>query len=99
MGNGKLAFTTFSVDILKTVLQKCFLFFQLLPWQLKGLTADLKLLQLFTLALFSSENTIFPMKEKTMNYEKKIFFPTYLPIQNIQDRDTANKQFFKDDLG
>ena len=38
------------------------------------------------------------MKEKTMNYEKQ-FFPTYLPIQNLQDRDTANKQFCKDGLG
>ena len=29
---------------------------------------------------------------------KKIFF-SYLPIQNIQDRGTANKQFSKDGLG
>ena len=35
------------------------------------------------------------MKEKT----KLCFFPIYLPIQNIQDRGTANKQFFKDGLG
>ena len=38
------------------------------------------------------------MKEKTKQW-KKIFFPTYLPIQNIQDRGTANKHIFKDGLG
>ena len=50
-------------------------------------------------APFSSENHDFPImqqwkKKKIMN----IFFPTYLPNQKIQDRGTANKQFFKDDL-
>ena len=29
---------------------------------------------------------------------QKKFFPTYLPNQKLQGRDTANKQFFKDGL-
>ena len=50
-------------------------------------------------ALFSSENLDFPITEqgKKKNMKNKIF-PTYLPNQKIQGRDTANKQFFKDGL-
>ena len=44
-------------------------------------------------APFSSENHAFLIIQQWKE-KKKIFFPTYLPNQNIQSRDTENKQFF-----
>ena len=53
----------------------------------------------FFLPYFHQKITIFPIMEQwKKNIYINLFFPTYLPNQKIQGRDTANKHCFKDGL-